>query len=243
MSRFVITATWDDVPHLSQADKDELWNSFPPHEREARAKGVPMLGSGRIFPVDEDMVRTKAVPIPEHWPQIVGIDFGWDHPFGASHCAWDRDADVFYVVNTYRQREAVPAIHAAAIKPWGDWLPIAWPHDAHQHDKGSGKSLREQYESHGLNMLPEQASHAEGGNSVEAGISDMLERMMTGRWKVFDHNLDWFEEMRMYHREDGKIVKIRDDLLSSSRYALMMKRFAETKPVKAQLNYNFGGIA
>ena len=79
-------------------------------------------------------------------------------------------------------------------------------------------------------MLPEHATHEEGGNGVEAGIQDMLERMQTSRWKVFPGNEEWFGEFRLYHREDGKIVKLREDLLSASRYALMMKRYADTAP-------------
>ena len=67
-------------------------------------------------------------------------------------------------------------------------------------------------------------------DGVEAGVLEMLDRMQTGRWKVFSHLTEWFEEFRMYHRKDGKIVKEMDDLLSSSRYAMMMKRFAITKP-------------
>jgi hypothetical protein len=30
----------------------------------------------------------------------------------------------------------------------------------------------------------------------------------------------------MYHRKDGKVVKLMDDLISASRYAMMMKRKA-----------------
>ena len=53
--------------------------------------------------------------------------------------------------------------------------------------------------------------------SVEAGLMDMLTRMQTGRFKVFRHLNDWFEEFRIYHRKDGKVVKEGDDLIS---YAL-----------------------
>ena len=59
---------------------------------------------------------------------------------------------------------------------------------------------------------------------------EILDRMQTGRWRVFRHLEDWMAEFRMYHRADGKIVKERDDLISASRYALMTKRFAETAP-------------
>ena len=61
---------------------------------------------------------------------------------------------------------------------------------------------------------------------VEAGLLEMLERMQSGRWKVFRHLTDWFEEFRLYHRRDGKVVKREDDLLAASRYAMMMRRFA-----------------
>ncbi len=36
---------------------------------------------------------------------------------------------------------------------------------------------------------------------------DMLTRMETGKFKVFRPLKDWFEESRMYHRKDGKVVK------------------------------------
>jgi hypothetical protein len=63
----------------------------------------------------------------------------------------------------------------------------------------------------------------------------MLERMQTGRFKVAASLSDWWEEFRMYHRKDGKIVKERDDLMSATRYAVMMIRYAmasDVAPIK-----------
>ena len=65
------------------------------------------------------------------------------------------------------------------------------------------------------------------GEGVEAGLFMMLERMQTGRLKVFRHLTDWLEEFRLYHRDAGKVVKLRDDLISATRYALMCLRFAK----------------
>jgi phage terminase large subunit-like protein len=45
---------WDDVPHLDAKSKQELLNSIPPYQRDARSKGVPQLGSGAIYPISED---------------------------------------------------------------------------------------------------------------------------------------------------------------------------------------------
>jgi len=177
MTRHVTVMTIDDAEHYTADQRAAIIASYPPHEREARTKGVPTLGSGRIFPVTEESITCEAKAIPPHWPQIGGMDFGWDHPFAAASLAWDRDADCVYVTRTYRQKEATPIIHAAALRPWGAWLPWAWPHDGHQHDKGSGAALAGQYEAQGLRMLEEHATHADGGNGVEAGLADMLSRM------------------------------------------------------------------
>ena len=40
----------------------------------------------------------------------------------------------------------------------------------------------------------------------------------------------------MYHREDGKVVKEGDDLMSATRIGLMMLRYAKTKPKAVQIN-------
>ena len=230
----VTTMTIHDADHYTPEQRAAIIASYPAHERDARSMGTPTLGSGRIFPIEESLITCDPIQIPRHWVQLGGIDFGWDHPSAAVKLAWDRDSDIIYVIAAHRQREQTPVLFAATIKPWGAWLPWAWPHDGLQHDKGSGLALKEQYRAQGLKMLKDKATHppaknepeGTGGNSVEAGIIDMLDRMQTGRFKVFKHLNDWFEEFRMYHRKDGKIVKLDDDLISATRYANMMKRFA-----------------
>lgn len=225
----ITNMTIDDVLHYSAEQRQAIILSYPAHEREARAKGIPTMGSGRVFPIEEEYIKCEPFPIPEYWPQIAGIDFGWDHPSAGSRLAWDRDNDILYVTQCHRAREQTPMMFAAAVKPWGNWLKWSWPHDGLQHDKGSGQQLALQYKDQGLNMLPERATFDDGSNGVEAGIAEMFDRMQTGRLKVFSHLNDWFEEFRLYHRKDGIIVKENDDLISATRYAMMMKRFAGIK--------------
>ena len=67
-----------------------------------------------------------------------------------------------------------------------------------------------------------------GGNSVTAGLMKMTENMQQGRFKVFSNCVDWFEEFRNYHTENGVIIAKRDDLMSADRYASLSKRHAET---------------
>ena len=224
----VTQMTIDDAGHYTPEQRAAIVASYPEHEREARAKGIPTLGSGRVYPISEEAIKVESFAIPAHWPQLGGIDFGWDHPSAGVRVAWDRDADTLYVIAAHRAREQTPAMFAAAVKPWGAWLPWAWPHDGLQHDKGSGEELANQYRAQGLLMYAERATFPDGTNGLEAGVMEMLDRMKTGRLKVFSHLNDWFEEFRLYHRKDGLIVKENDDLLSATRYAMMMRRIATT---------------
>jgi hypothetical protein len=230
--RHVTSMTIDDVVHYTEDEKKKIIASYPPHELEARTKGIPILGSGRIFPVPEDTIACDHREFPPHWPRIGGMDFGWDHPFAAVELVWDRDTDTVYVSRTHRIREASPIIHAATLRAWGKELRWAWPRDGNRETlEGAGVALAKQYTEQGLNMLHEYAHYLEGETksvSVEAGLMDMLQRMQSGRFKVFRHLNDWWEEFRLYHRKDGKVVKEGDDLMAATRYAIMMLRFAST---------------
>ena len=193
--------------------------------------------SGRIFPVPEGSIAIEHREFPSHWPRIGGCDFGWTHPFAAVELVHDRDTDTVYVARTHRLKEASPVMHAAAIRPWGKELPWSWPKDGARGTlEGAGIPLAEQYRAQGLNMLHEHAQFQDGGVSVEAGLMEMLTRMQTGRFKVFHELLDWFEEYRLYHRKDGLVVKEGDDLMSVTRYAIMMLRFAQTKRAYPKLS-------
>lgn len=228
----VVQMTINDAAHYTDEQRAAIIASYKPFERDARIKGIPQLGSGRVFPVNADDITVTAFAIPEHWPQIGGLDFGWDHPSAAVRMAWDRDSDILYVMACHRAREQTPVMFASSVRPWGTWLPWAWPHDGLQHDKGSGEQLAAQYRAENLNLLRVRATFADGSSGVEAGVTEMLDRMQTGRLLVFSHLAEWFEEFNLYHRKDGLIVKLNDDLMSATRYAMMMKRSACVKSQK-----------
>lgn len=233
---FLIGATWHDVDHLSQSDKDRMALSYRAHERDARTMGIPMMGEGAVFPVSDDAIRVQAFEIPGHWARIKGCDFGIDHPAAGAEIAWDRDADVVYLIDCYRKANELAPYHAAWLNKSNQRVvPVAWPHDGMNREKAGGKTLAEAYRAHGVNMLPKSARYpktrgeteAKGGpQPVEPIVDEILERMSTGRFKVFAHLTEFFEEKRSYHRKDGKIVARRDDILKATFYAVMMKRYA-----------------
>lgn len=235
---FLIGATWDDAPHLTEERKASLRSRYPDYELEARTKGIPMLGEGRVFTVKEEDIKIKVQDqhgFPSHFVHIAGCDFGIDHPAAGAWIAWDRDRDIITLYDCYRKKGETPVYHAAEFSKKGKWIPIAWPHDGHQRDKGSGKELYRQYAESGANMLPKSARYAKyPGEKTERGgsqpqepiVMEVLERMKTGRFKVHEQCTEFWDEFRSYHRKDGKLVPKLDDVLKAVFYAVMMKRFA-----------------
>jgi phage terminase large subunit-like protein len=216
-----------EVDHYTDEERERIIASYPRHERAARAMGEPTLGSGKIFPLEEALFLEDAVSVPDHWYRLGGIDFGWDHPTACVNLAIDRDADCIHVTHAYRQVESTPVVHAAAMKAWGkEWMPWAWPHDGYKHDPASGLQLAESYTDQGIYMMPLHAQFENGSNGLEAGLMEMLDRMQTGRLKINRNLHEVLEEIRTYHRDEGKIVKLDDDLICAIRYAMMMQRFA-----------------
>jgi phage terminase large subunit-like protein len=237
--RALVTMTIEDAKHIAPEDRKKIIDGYPAHEREARARGVPMLGSGKIFQIAEASISVPDFPIPRHWSLLWGLDFGIDHPFAAVLLAWDKDTDTIYVIKCIRMASAMPLQHAAAMKPCAGgagWrIPAAWPQDGWQRKEFGGelKPLADIYKKHGVKMLSEHAKFPDGANSTEVGIMEMQERFLGNKLKVFASCSEWFDEYRFYHRKDGLIVKLNDDLMSGTRIGIMAKRFA-----KAVLFYN-----
>jgi hypothetical protein len=171
-------------------------------------------------------------------------DFGIGHPFAAVLLAQDRDHDCIHVLAELKIRGGVPTIRASAMKRIAPNVPVAWPHDGNQRDKGSGRTLTSIYKAEGLKMLSTHATFTTGGYSTEAGIKDMLGRINGGRFKVSDHCREWHDEFQTYHRKEGLIVKVNDDLMSATRIGVMQIRSAKVVDVfiwHAQLFH--GGVS
>ena len=200
--------------------KDELWLSIPPFQRDARSKGIPALGSGAIYPIPESEVRVQDFEIPMHWPRAYALDNGWNN-FAVVWGALDRETGILCVQFNLQTGTAEPAVHIDAIKNRGAWIPGVG--DAADIDRHDGQQTIDIFRRAGLDLiLPDKA--------VEAGICDVWTMLSTGRLKVFASCAAWFEEYRLYRRdENGKIVKRNDHLLDCTRY-LVRSGIARMKP-------------
>jgi phage terminase large subunit-like protein len=244
----LVIAAWEDADHIAGVEgrMDYLLSQLSPHERDMRSKGLPLMGSGLIFPVPDDQIMIEPIPIPDHWKKLNGMDFGWDHPTAVAFGAWDEENDIVYIYDEFSQSHTLPPIVASAIKHRGEWIPCIWPHDGMSvADKQTGKAMKDLYVDEGVNMhstwftnppIPDKNGRlieGAGGNSVEGGLMNMLTRMETGRLKVFSTCTEFFREKAIYHRKNvngqSQIVKLQDDVISAVRYLVQSLRHAETE--------------
>lgn len=232
-----IGATWDDAPHLKEEDKARLEQTYPDYQRDTRTKGVPMMGEGRVFTVAEDDFKIPPRDIPDEWARIKGIDFGIAHPAAVADLAWDRDSDIIYVTRVWRRQGCDAAEHAQAINDVDPWVPVAWPHDGTNREKKGGERLKDAYVAHQVRMLGKSARYVNdkgGSQPVEPVILEVETRLIEGRFKVFSGCKEFFDEYRNYHRKDGRVVALKDDVLKAVFYGVMMRRYA--MPRRRSLN-------
>lgn len=214
-SKYVVNATWDDVPHLSTAEKAELLKSIPPYQRDARSRGLPVLGAGIIYPVEEDVYLVDPFTLPKHWLRAYGMDVGWNWT-AAVWGAYDREASTWYLYHEYKRGQAEPSIHAQAIKGPGDWIRGVIDPAANGRSQVDGQRLLDIY-GDGEDGLGLHLSLA--NNAVESGIYDVWEGLSTGRIKAFRSLSQWRNEIRLYRRDEkGRIVKVNDHLMDATRY-------------------------
>ena len=65
MTKHITRMEIDDAEHYTPEQRQAIINAYPEHEREARTKGIPSLGSGRVFPISEDAILCDPIPMIE----------------------------------------------------------------------------------------------------------------------------------------------------------------------------------
>lgn len=208
--KFAIQTTWDDVPHLPASEKKRLWDGCLPHEREARSKGIPSLGSGAIYPYLEEDITCDVFAIPEWWSRGYGLDTGWEKT-AAIWLAQDPDTNICYVYSEYYAGRQLPAVHASAIKARGNWMiGSADPAGSNQSD---GKKMFDLYVEEGLSLIKADKRDREGG------ILKVSQALATGMLKIFKNCTNLLDEFRIYARDEhGEIIKKKDHALDAMRY-------------------------
>lgn len=220
---------WDDVPEAQFTAKDrrETMASYLPHEIDARTKGIPRLGSGKVWPVDERDIVIPSFDVPDHWPRLNAIDPGYQDPTGVLFGAYDMQNDALYITGEYRKNLQHMSVHVEAVKARGAWIPcVIDPAGANISD---GKSVYASY----AEQLPNPCHKAK--KDLTEGLGEVLDRMIDGRFFVFDTCTQWREEFATYSRDEkGRIIdrteKHHYDLMACTRYITLGIPHARQRP-------------
>lgn len=235
MSRICIQASWEDVPHLTEKAKRELLASTPPHQRDARSKGLPVLGAGVVFPLEESLWTCPPFKLPSHWPRAYGLDADWNRT-AAVWGAWDQDSDVVYIYSEYFGGQQPPAVNSAAINDRGNWMTGGMdPSTNGKISPEDGKKLADAYRNLGLALV-------NADNTVNTGTHQMYRRMSQGGLKIFTSCVHLVSQIRIYRRDKkGQIVKQQDDFVDATRYLIMTGLlYARTEPFGDEEDMNMG---
>jgi hypothetical protein len=187
--------------------------AVPPYQRDSRSKGIPDLGAGAIYPMAQEDYITDRVPDPS-WKRAYGLDVGWAET-AAVWLAFDPEQSLAIAYEEYFRGEAEPAVHVAAIKAKGAWIPGTVDPAAVGSSQVDGKKVIEEYSKLGLELTP-------ADNAVTAGTTKVWNLLSTGQLKIARHLTHLLKQMKMYRRDEkGRIVKKNDHGPDALRYCVM----------------------
>jgi hypothetical protein len=213
----------DDVPHLSDAEKRKILRGTPAYQLQARKSGLPGHGVGAIYPIPLANMLVDPFLIPGHWPVCAAMDPGWNCT-AVAWFAWNMDKGGAVIFDEYYIGQQHPAVHAAAIRARGHWIPIVIDPAAQKARGHDGERLLDVYRDLGLNVM-------EADNTVVSGIIETWNWLSTSQLKVFRTCVNWQKEVGLYRRDEkGEIIKKNDHLMDCTRYGVMSGRSVAVVP-------------
>lgn len=241
-NKAVIQAGWAHAPWLSKDIQEKMFKDTPINLREARKNGTPSIGSGNVYPIPLEEILVEDFPIEKmnYWRRMFAFDVGWNRTAGL-WATYNPDTDVIYLYSEHYQGLTEPHQHAEAIRgrdrASGFQIPgVIDP--ASRSTNYDGKSLIRIYnKEYGLKLR-------EADNALESGVYAVMERLSSGRLKVFRSLINFQEEYVLYRRDmHGRIHDEDDHLMDCMRYVVLNLRYAKARPLGKTLGGGVNGGA
>ncbi len=225
-------ATWDDLPEyiLSTEQKQQLLAGFPKWQHKMRSMGIPVNGSGSVFPFDPDTMTETCLwsDIKPTWKLIAGVDFGYsgvrDHST-VVFMAYDLETDKAYVIDAWysgfehldNPLSHMPDNMAKIIRscPYPN-IPVICPNDANGIISGTTKTRAQVLRENGVNVyyenyhIPYQlTSDNKKTTSKMGGLNIMIDMFSKGLLKlnpstVSEGMVELWRELRQYVWKENK---------------------------------------
>lgn len=218
-SKYTARIGWSTSPHLDDDFKTSALAQLKltdPNNIEARTEGYAAMGSGRVYPIDEDFVIVPKQAIPTYWKKCYAMDPGQAN-FAVIWIAQDSNTGVMYIYDEYKYGKVVYLIHAEAIKNRGEWIQGGIdPHEAVK-PRDSGETVQSYFESQGLSLMAAKGDP----DALRMRIRALFE---SGALKIFDSCTSLIKEIRTF-RFDGddpnRIARNQEDhLCDAMMYAI-----------------------
>lgn len=263
-NRVLVQATiWDaDDWVIPKHRKQQIWDEADEFERPCRCLGEPFQGSGKIFCIPKNNYMIDDVRLDPSWHYGIGLDFGSVN-FGACFAAHDWKNDVFYVFGEYEQKGAETIQtkafalkdkmrHYSKLIGFGgqeaeNWI-CAWGWDGTITQEEDCETTSDQWRKYGMKLM-EDYCHILETKVDDKGktrfvknrargpqIDIMRQGLDTGKIKITRDCFTLLRQIDFYHKENGKIVKLRDHVLDSSRHLYIMKEQMKRLDFSAILN-------
>lgn len=206
--KYVVRASWDDVPHLDPEQKEFLISQYPAHERDARTKGIPSAGEGAVFPVATSEYVVEPFALPSHWPRAYGLDPGIKCT-AAVWAAMDPESGTYYVYSEHYQGEQQVPVHANSImhgngivkgEGRAPWIRGAIDPAASNRTTMDSQTTAMLYKQAGLDLVFLRQPR-------ETGLLRINNMLASGQLKIFSSCQNLLKEMYKATRDDTGKVK------------------------------------
>lgn len=187
----VINFASTDNPDYSEEEFERAERSMDPNLFDMRYKGLFRKMEGLVYPDFEPKHMIDPFLIPDDWPKLGGIDWGFNNPLARYKGALSPDDvlviyDEFYKVGTLL-KEIAPTMR--------DMRYVGDP---------SGKREIEELKALGVDIVP-------GLNDPPILTAAVNARIKTNRLRVFKTCYNWLDEIETYAWDPGKDKPIKKD--------------------------------
>ncbi|EIZ8936132.1 terminase family protein [Salmonella enterica] len=193
-------ATWDDAKHLTEDAKAELLAGYPEYQRDMRSKGIPVLGSGAIYPYDETEID-GSITVEHILDNAYAYKLLWCCDFGYSSnaeadpsvlmlLAYHQETDTIYTVSEWNSKQDcftnrnahLPEHMASIIKASRfPYAPLLVPHDGKRQVEGTNTTRLSQFKKLGINVLPRVF---EIPTALRTGVFDAPKHPRSLHWTI-----------------------------------------------------------
>ncbi|WP_259544018.1 hypothetical protein, partial [Herbiconiux daphne] len=99
---YLKSASWDDCPNFTPEMIIKELASYPKWQHEMRRRGLPVLGTGAVFDIDDEQIKLMEVNPSDHWDAIAAIDWGEKlDPTVLTVAVRNPDNDHYYLIDCF----------------------------------------------------------------------------------------------------------------------------------------------